>query len=73
MKIQELTTTPPSLYVQLDCSIFRFNDLKVQTYSNSMGEGEMRFEHTPKDVKWKYPEPNTIGEFMYYRICKEHQ
>ena len=26
-------------YVQLDCSIFRFNNLKYQTYSNSMGEG----------------------------------
>ena len=66
-------TLSVTTYTQLDCSIFRYKDLKVRFYDKSMGEGEMRFEHTPKDVKWKYPEPNTIGEFMYYRICKEHQ
>ena len=62
-----------TVYVQLDCSIFRYNNLKFQTYSNSMGEGELRFEHTPKDVKWNYPEPDTIVGFLYNRICYEHQ
>ena len=51
-------------YVQLECSIFRFKDLKFQVYKNSMGEGEMIVEVTPKD-EWDYPKPNSVVESVY--------
>jgi len=65
----DLSTTT---YVQLDCSIFRFKNLKHQFYNKSMGEGKMTGEWTPKD-KWEYPQPNTTGEGLYKKICEEHQ
>ena len=62
-------------YVQLDCSIFRFKDLKFQFYKNPMGEGKLRGEMTPKGElgEWRYPKPNTTYEIMYNKICEEHQ
>ena len=59
-------------YVQLDCSIFRYKRLKHQEYKQSMGEGEMITEFTPKNV-WKYPKPGSVIEFMYNKVCEEHQ
>ena len=61
-------------YFQLDCSIFRYKDLKGQSYKNSMGEGKMTGEWTPKGEQgeWKYPKPNSSGEFMLNKICEEH-
>jgi hypothetical protein len=59
-------------YVQLDCSIFRFKWLKLQTYNKSMGEGEMTDEWTPPN-EWNYPKPKSTGEVMYNKICEEHQ
>ena len=59
-------------YVQLDCSIFRSKTLRFQVYKNSMGEGEMLHEWTPKDV-WDYPKPNSVKESLYNKICEEHQ
>ena len=57
-------------YTQLDCSIFRFKDLKSMYYKKSMGEGEITVEGTPKD-EWKYPKPNSVFESMYNKICEE--
>ena len=68
-KYGNLSTTS---YVQLDCSIFRFKNLKFQTYKNSMGEGEMTGDITPPD-EWDYPLPNTLSETLYKKICEEHQ
>ena len=59
-------------YIELDCSIFRFKRLKYQTYDKSMGEGKMTNDMTPPN-EWSYPKPNTSGEFMYNKICEEHQ
>ena len=59
-------------YTELDCSIFRFKILKILSYNKSMGEGEMINDFAPKD-EWKYPPPNTLIEFMYNKICEEHQ
>ena len=61
-----------TLYVQLDCSIFRNKYLKRQNYKNWMGEGEMISDMTPPD-EWEYPKPNTSGETLYNKICEEHQ
>ena len=61
-----------STYTELDCSIFRVMGLKFQVYKNSMGEGEMMTEMTPKD-EWHYPKPNSVVEIMYKNICEEHQ
>ena len=58
-------------YVQLDCSIFRYKNLKYQTYNKSMGEGNPTSDLTPKD-KWEYPKPNSSGEILYNTICEEH-
>ena len=62
-------------YIRLDCSIFRYKSLKFQIYKNSMGEGEMIVEFTPKGEsgEWKYPKPNSVKEGMYKKICEEHQ
>jgi hypothetical protein len=59
-------------YIQLDCSIFRYKDLRFQSYNKSMGEGKMTEEWTPKD-EWKYPPPDSVNEFVYNKICEEHQ
>ena len=59
-------------YTQLDCSIFRFKSLKFEVYKNSMGEGEMITEMTPKD-EWEYPRPKSVIDSFYNKICEEHQ
>ena len=59
-------------YVELDCSIFRFKILKSKFYNNSMGEGKNTKDFTPKD-EWRYPLPNSTQEFMYNKVCEEHQ
>ena len=59
-------------YVELDCSILRFKSLKLQTYNKSMGEGEKTSDFTPSD-EWTYPKPNSTFEYMYKKICEEHQ
>jgi len=59
-------------YTQLDCSIFRFKNLKHQLYKNSMGEGEQTRDFTPPD-EWFYPKPNSSNEVQYNKICEEHQ
>ena len=60
------------IYTQLDCSSLRYKDLKVQSYDKSMGEGEITSEGTPQD-EWKYLQPESVTEFMYNRVCEEHQ
>ena len=62
-------------YVQLDCSIFRVKDLKVQLYKNQMGEGKLMGEVTPKgkEAEWRYPKRNSSYEVLYNKICEEHQ
>ena len=59
-------------YTQLDCSIFRFMQLKFHSYNKSMGEGEKTYEFIPKD-EWKYPQPKSTFEYFYNKICEEHQ
>ena len=61
-----------TLYVQLDCSIFRYKWLKIINYKNSMGEGGIVSQTTPTD-EWRYPPPNSIGEFVYNKVCEEHK
>ena len=58
-------------YIQLDCSIFQFKNLKHQWYKNTMGEGEMT-DSTPRD-EWKYPQPDSSGEELLNKVCEEHQ
>ena len=57
-------------YIELDCSIFRSKSLKRQSYENSMGEGEMKNEWTPKN-EWMYPKPNSTREYVYNKICEK--
>jgi len=59
-------------YIQVDCSIFRYNRLKNEYYTNSMSEGNMIIEQTPLE-KWNYPRPDSSEESMYNKICEEHQ
>ena len=59
-------------YIQLDCSIFRFKNLRRQSYKNSMGKGKNSMEWTPKN-EWGYPKPKSVKEFMYNKVCEEHQ
>jgi hypothetical protein len=59
-------------YVQLDCSIFRFKDLKITSYENSKGEGKIIMDFTPKD-EWEYPYPDSSLEVLFNKICEEHQ
>ena len=59
-------------YIELDCSIFRFKVLNIRGYKNSMGEGDIVGDYTPKD-EWRYPPPNSTFEYMYKKICEEHQ
>ncbi len=68
-KFGDLSST---IYVQLDCSVFRSKWLKTTSYKNSMGEGEIIKDYTPKD-EWKYPRPKSTLEYFYNKICEEHQ
>ena len=65
-------TLSSTTYVQLDCSVFRFKNLKITTYENSMGEGEIIMDFTPTD-EWEYPYPDSSIEVMFNKICEEHQ
>ena len=65
-------TLSVTIYTQLDCSIFRYKDLKVQFYDKSMGEGEIASEGTAQD-EWKYLQPESVIEFMYNKVCEEQQ
>ena len=59
-------------YIQLDCSIFRYKNLKYQTYNKSMGEGNITTDMTPKGKhgEWKYPTLNSSTEYMFEKICE---
>ena len=59
------------VYLELDCSILRYKNLKYQWYENSMGEGEMT-DSTPRD-EWKYHQPDSSGEELLNKVCEEHQ
>ena len=59
-------------YFQLDCSIFRYKELRIHGYKNSMGEGKSRGEWTPKD-EWMYLSPKSAMEFMLNKVCEEQQ
>ena len=59
-------------YIQLDCSILRYKDLKETIYKKSMGEGEITSDGTPPD-EWKYPKPESTSEGLFNKICEEHQ
>jgi len=61
-----------TLYVQLDCSVFRYKYLKFQTYNKSMGEGKMTTDMTPPD-EWSYPKPESVIEYFHNKVCEEHQ
>ena len=37
-----------------------------------MGEGDIVGDYTPKD-EWRYITPNSTFEYMYKKICEEHQ
>ena len=71
IKITEYGDSSQTVYTELDCSIFRFKWLKFQSYKKSMGEGEST-DFTPKD-EWIYPKPNSSIEFLYNKVCEEHQ
>ena len=62
-------------YTQLDCSIFRFKTLKFQSYNKSMGRGIMTTDETPKGERgeWKYPQPESMFEIIFNKICEEQQ
>ena len=59
-------------HIELDCSILRYKVLKLRGYNNSMGEGDIVGDYTPKD-EWRYITPNSTFEYMYKKICEEHQ
>ena len=59
-------------YIELDCSIFRYKDLKGMFYKKSMSEGEKSYEGTAPN-EWNYPKPASAGESILNRICEEHQ
>jgi hypothetical protein len=65
-------TLSVTTYTQLDCSILRYKDLKRQGYKNSMGEGEKTSVYTPLD-EWNYTKPDSDGEYLYKKVCEEHQ
>ena len=62
-------------YTQLDCSIFRYKTLKLQSYNKSMGRGIMTTDKTPKGERGelKYPQPESTFEIMFNKICEEQQ
>ena len=61
-------------YNELDCSIFRFKFLKFQLFNNSMGEGKKTKDITPSDEdEWVYPQPDSVNEFIFNKICEEHK
>ena len=59
-------------YVELDCSIFRFKGLNYQTFDKSMGEGQIITDMVPPD-EWSYPRPNSTFDYIFKKICEEHQ
>jgi len=77
-KPDEFVNLSVTRYIQLDCSVIRSKNFKLQVYKKSMGEGEMT-DSTPRDEtmrefkRWKYPKPDSSGEELLNKICEEHQ
>ncbi len=57
-------------YRQGDCISYKFRDLQISAYPNSMGIGNPSKSFTYEDGKWKYANPNTFDETMLDKVCK---
>ena len=55
-------------FIGLDCSLYRYMELKVVDFTTPMGEGRPRYSWTPT-AEWEYPLPNSLREEMFEEIC----
>jgi len=55
-------------YKEYDCNNFRYKELKLQTYTQPMGKGNIH-EKIPIIEGWLYAEPNTIFEALIEQVC----
>ena len=55
-------------YDKADCRLFRYKNIIQHQKSESMGEGTGQTFDT-EDVKWTYPPPNTVIEFILKEVC----
>ena len=55
-------------YLQGDCKLFRYKDLSISFHKEPMGGGT-GITKTPKNPKWKYPSPNSVGEIILKSVC----
>ena len=55
-------------FIGLDCSLYRYMELKSVDFTTPMGEGRPRYSWTPT-AEWEYPLPNSLREEMFEEIC----
>jgi hypothetical protein len=57
------------IYKQGDCKLLRFRVLSFFSYNISMGKGTpSSFIKTP-EKEWRYPPPNSSGEYILKDVC----
>ena len=55
-------------YRQGDCKLFRFKDLKIMGYPETMGEGiPQTFNNI--DTNWDFPPPKSVNESILNKVC----
>ena len=57
-------------YFQGDCKVFRTKTLTEHYFMGQMGRGTMKvWNLTEFQKKWKYPNPNSVNEFILKQVC----
>ncbi len=56
------------MYHQSDCKLFRYKILSFSFHKEPMGGGTGRVQE-PIQKGWKYPNPDSINEFILKSVC----
>ena len=56
-------------YNQGDCKLFRFKRLSYSFHKEPMGGGTGEIDNTP-DKDWRYPTPDSAGEYVLKTVCQ---
>jgi hypothetical protein len=57
------------VYHQGDCKLFRFKYLSDSYYKGKMGTGDKTGGSNKPDKEWRYPSPNSTGEYILKLVC----
>ena len=66
----DVTIFSQQIYIQADCSQFRYKSLNIITHKQPMGRGIGETQN-PFIKEWRYPPPNSVNESLLQFVCKK--